>query len=193
MWPQISEMPSLLNGALSISAVCVCVCVLSLLPCFLNNEFDVWSLHASLYAIMKSIVCCWTTKCMCKWMRSCLCVCVCVCGEWVVGVTLGDGQPPIGRDLKRHALFFLWTKIRHGTSRPHCEQRRWRVIVLAVHQKTRLTRIASSAFPDVRVHTRGKNKKKKPFLSGNCATVGDWQLLLRFVLVSRGPFPVEWQ
>ena len=151
MWPQISEMPSRLNGALSISAVCVwvwvrerererdgmCVCFVltTFLLSILNNEHDVWSLHASLYAIMKSIVCCWTTKCMCKWMRSCLCVCVCVCVEWVVGVTLGDGQPPIGRDLKRHALFFLWTKIRHGTSRPHCERRRWRVIVLAVHQK----------------------------------------------------------
>lgn len=36
-----------------------------------------------------------------------LCVCMCVCNG-LVGVTLGDGQqPPIGRDLKRHTLFFF--------------------------------------------------------------------------------------
>lgn len=38
-------------------------------------------------------------------------MCVCVCG--LVGVTLGDGQPPIGSDLKRHVLFFQGTKIGH--------------------------------------------------------------------------------
>lgn len=37
---------------------------------------------------------------------------ICVC-EGLVGVTLGDGQSPIGSDLKRHALFFQETKIGH--------------------------------------------------------------------------------
>lgn len=38
-------------------------------------------------------------------MCECVCVSDCVCNG-SVGVKLGDGQAPIGRDLKRQALFF---------------------------------------------------------------------------------------
>lgn len=40
-------------------------------------------------------------------LNACMSACVCVCSG-LVGVTLGDGQPPIGRDLKRQALFFFF-------------------------------------------------------------------------------------
>lgn len=45
----------------------------------------------------------------CMPARECVCACLCVCNG-LVGVALGDGQPPIGRDLKRHALFFSVNK-----------------------------------------------------------------------------------
>lgn len=59
----------------------------------------------------------WTNACMCKCLvlflspslSLALCVCVRACMpvcNGLVGVTLGDGQPPIGMDLKRHTLFF---------------------------------------------------------------------------------------
>lgn len=55
----------------------------------------------------------------------------------LVGVTLGDGQPPIGRDLKRHTLFFLRTKIRHECPSGAVNDTRCMLSAFGVFIKTR--------------------------------------------------------
>lgn len=84
-----------------------CCVFYPLLPCLLPTFFLFFIMTAisghcvhCLFLLMKSVVCCWTAICM----HACLWVCVC---NGLVGVILGDGQAPIGRDLKRQAPFFF--------------------------------------------------------------------------------------
>lgn len=85
------EMASRLNGALSI-----CVLSSTLHPPILNK--------CTMFGHRIPIC---LNEIHCVLLDNYVCVCVCVRD----GVTLGDGQRPIGSDLKRHVLFFQGTKM----------------------------------------------------------------------------------
>lgn len=80
-----------------------------LLPCllptfffFIYNDCDLWPLCA--LPVSYNEVSCVLLN---SNMYACVPLSVCVCNG-LVGVILGDGQAPIGRDLKRQAPFFFF-------------------------------------------------------------------------------------
>lgn len=96
-------MPSRFNEALSIAAVCFILCYLAYFEpfFFFYNDCDLWPLCA--LPVSYNEVSCVLLN---SNMYACVPLSVCVCNG-LVGVILGDGQAPIGRDLKRQAPFFF--------------------------------------------------------------------------------------